>query len=109
MKTLLALTIAALAVPAAMASNTPEITDKTPILASVTSDPAEFRSALETVLRTQTGRQVVLADGKWQVVYGSRILSAAELSQVDPAEVTAIDILTRKNGSFEGTIVLSRR
>ena len=75
-----------------------------PMPAAETSNVA---ASLNVILETKTGKTSDVADGTWLVLLGDERINPEELSAISLATVTSIDVLTRPNGKYQGTVVLS--
>lgn len=83
----------------------PSATDHLPpVPATRASDVA---ASLNAILKTETGKSSDVTDGTWLVLFGDEKINPERLSAINLAKVTSIDVLTRPNGSFQGTVVLS--
>lgn len=68
---------------------------------------SDVAASLNAILKTETGNASDVTDGTWLVLFGDQKISPDSLSAINLAKVTSIDVLTRPNGSFQGTVVLS--
>ena len=57
----------------------------------------------------KTGKVVTLADGKWLIIYGSRAVTNTQLDELGLTAAASIDVLTRPNGTHDGTILISEK
>ncbi|MBY4598405.1 hypothetical protein K3217_23110 [bacterium BD-1] len=68
---------------------------------------SDVAASLNAILKKETGNASDVTDGTWLVLFGSEKISPERLSAINLTKVTSIDVLTRRNGSFQGTVVLS--
>ena len=66
-------------------------------------------SVIEKMLFAKTGKVVTLADGKWLIIYGSRAVTNTQLDELGLTAAASIDVLTRPNGTHDGTILISEK
>ncbi len=72
-------------------------------------DGQGISGVLNQILREQAGQDADILDGTWLIIYGAEQIPPAAVSAIDPAKIQSIDVLTRPNGSFKGTVVISKK
>lgn len=80
------------------------IDQRPPMPATKTSDVA---ASVNAILKANTGEISDVTDGSWLVLLGDEKINPEGLSAINLEKVTSIDVLTRPNGAFQGTVVLS--
>ena len=88
----------------------PAPSDQSPALAQYkVSEGATPTSVIEKMLLAKTGKTVALSEGKWLIIYGTRAVTNTQLDELGLAAASSIDVLTRRNGTHDGTILISEK